>query len=166
MIYSVMTVPVVKQARCIFLLLCCCGCFFSGAQNTANYLEVKYTPLHFNLVNASELESRQVKASAFELLVVSRQAYSLYVSMLPSSSAFPVNLWGIRLRQVAPSEVVGNFQPFSLSYNSQLIAQGGKSNQDHVKTHTWTYDLLLEPVLYDVAPGTYSFSVLFTMTQP
>jgi hypothetical protein len=73
------------------------------------------------------------------------------------------NSLGVKLNS-APSGQTGNFNDIYLSTIDQLIIQGSSTTGTNL--HVWTYNLLLKPLGYTIKPGSYNFTLLFTMTQP
>lgn len=122
----------------------------------------------FSLSTAAALEANSTITNAFTIVNKSRGgAYSVYVKVSARSQStntpIPYNSLGVKLN-TAPTGQTGNFNNIYLSTFDQLILQGTGTTGNG--THTWRYNLLLKPLGYNIKPGSYNFTLLFTMTQP
>lgn len=131
-------------------------------------IDVTSSPINFNLNSANSLETQQIVPQALRISAdYWFNSYRVYAKVYSSSSStstpIPINLLGIKLRSVSPANSKANYNTLYLSTNNQLLiqAQGGWYGTDN-----WTYDMVLDPVGYGILPGTYNFTILFTMTQP
>jgi hypothetical protein len=144
------------------------GIVKSYAQNSNNYLQVAATNVSFSLNSVTALESTSTISNSFKVTCRSRNgAYSVYlkISARSQSTTTPIayNSLGVKLNS-APSGQTGNFNDIYLSTIDQLIIQGSTTSGNNL--HVWTYNLLLKPLGYTIKPGSYNFTLLFTMTQP
>ena len=140
----------------------------SQAQNSNNYMTVTPTSVSFSLTSATAIESNQSITNAFTIVNRSRNGtYSVYVKISARSQStttpIPYNSLGVKLN-TAPAGQTGNFNNIYLSTIDQLIIQGTATSGNG--THSWKYNLLLKPLGYSIKPGSYNFTLLFTMTQP
>jgi hypothetical protein len=152
----------------ITLILSGFGIVKSAAQNSNNYMTVTPTAVSFTLNTATALESNSTITNAFTIVNRSRNgAYSVYVKISARSQStttpIPYNSLGVKLN-TAPTGQTGNFNSIYLSTFDQLIIQGTTTSGN--ATHSWKYNLLLKPLGYSIMPGSYNFTLLFTMTQP
>lgn len=134
------------------------------AANSNNYLELTANHINFNLTSPASLENQQVVPNAITVKAVSnrRQNYTVQVSgsSMPSATPIPLNNLGIKLRTTSSTNYA-DYSPKFLTTTNQIIGSG---NSDGV-LDSYVYDLILSPIGYNIAPGTYSFTLLFTMTQ-
>ncbi len=140
----------------------------SAAQNASNYILLTPTNVGFNINSASALESTSTITNSFKVTCRSRNgAYSVYLKISARSQStntpIPYNSLGVKLNAAATGQT-GNFNDIYLSTIDQLIIQGTATSGTRV--HDWTYNLLLKPLGYNIKPGSYNFTLLFTMTQP
>lgn len=136
-------------------------------QNGNNYLDVASSIKNFNLNSVSALETEQVQSNAFSITVKSKSAsFSVYaiISFYNSSNGFilPGGMLNLKLNNVSPSRSA-NYNEIPISGGNQLIIQSSKTNNNKV---TYTFNLHFGPAGYEVPPGTYNATILFTMTQP
>lgn len=136
------------------------------SQNSNNKIQVSASATNFTMASASSLENAQTLTSAFTLAVFSKSGKcSIYgnvsASSTTSSTPMPASVLALQLNTISPA-MAANFNVIPLSLVNQLLFQSAnKFNEEDL-----TYNLILGPVGYDYAPGTYSFTILFTMTQP
>jgi uncharacterized transporter YbjL len=155
----------------VILLLICISTV--SAQNNKNYLQVTGASTGFNLTSTATLEAQQTNSNAFQVVVASKgsNTFSMYAKVSSSttstSTPMPASMLAVKLNSMSPT-LTANFNAISLSTNDQLIQQITTSNQfwNNNNTITFNYDLLAGPVGYNYAPGSYTFTLLFTMTQP
>jgi hypothetical protein len=139
----------------------------ASAQNKTNTLSLTTTSIDFNLSTYAQLETEQSIANAFSLSVSSASnTYHLYarVSGVSTGNTIPVSKMAI---QLVSSTVTANTIPvtgkISLSNTNQLLVSNSKK---FGTVDNLNYKLFFGPLGYDYAPGTYTFTILFTMTQP
>jgi hypothetical protein len=138
-----------------------------GAQDRDNFLALTANDIYFNLNTPGSLENQQVIPNAFTITVSSKQySYSISarVSRSSASTTTPIAITdlGLKLRGKSSSTAYAVYNIKFLADQDQTIAYDGKSNKDDF----YYYDLILKPIGYDKMPGTYSFTIMFTMTQP
>lgn len=138
-----------------------------GAQDRDNYLELTANNINFNLNTPISLETQQVIPNAFTITVSSKQySYSISarVSSYSASTSTPIaiNDLGLKLRNKSSTTAYADYNIKFLTNTDQRIAYDTKSNKDDY----YYYDLILNPIGYNKIPGTYSFTIMFTMTQP
>jgi hypothetical protein len=139
----------------------------AGAQDKDNFLALTANNINFNLNTPGSLENQQVVPNAITLTVSSKQySYSISarVSSFSASTSTPIavsNL-GLKLRSKSSTTAYADYNIKFLSDTDQMIAYDSKSNKDDF----YYYDLILNPIGYDKIPGTYSFTIMFTLTQP
>jgi len=136
------------------------------AQNANNNIVVSGQSTSWSLTSANNLENAQTLGNAILLTVQSKnKKCSIYAMVSASSTStstpMPASLLALQLLSIVPS-MSANFNAIPLSTSNQLLFQSSNS----FNLATLTYNLILGPVGYDYAPGTYSFTLLFTMTQP
>jgi hypothetical protein len=140
----------------------------TSAQNASNYILLTPTNVSFNIGTAAALEATTTITNSFKVTCRSRNGiYTVYLKISARSQStntpIPYNSLGVKLN-AAPTGVSGNFNEIYLSTIDQLIIQGPGTSGTRV--HDWTYNLLLKPLGYNIKPGSYNFTLLFTMTQP
>lgn len=150
------------------LIFCGFNIVKTSAQNNNNFITVTPSNVSFSLNSAAALEANSTITNAFTIVNKSRGgAYSVYVKISArsqsTSTPIPYNSLGVKLN-TAPAGQTGNFNNIYLSTFDQLIIQATATSGNG--THSWKYDLLLKPLGYSIMPGSYNFTLLFTMTQP
>ena len=141
-------------------------CITASGQNKNNYLLLTASNTGFTLTNASSIETQQVNTNAFQIAVTSKASstFSILAKVSSTTSStgtpLPASMLAVRLNSVSPT-VTANYNTIALSTTDQLLQQVTTTNSS-----TFNYDLLLGPVGYNYAPGTYNLTILFTMTQP
>jgi hypothetical protein len=141
----------------------------SFAQNSTNYLSLtsNVSPA-FTFTDATGLESTTTLSNAYTIKVRTKsQVASVFarISSWTTSTGYtplinPVSL----LFKSTTSTVYNNLNTNAItltSANQQLFKQGKKDAEN-----IFIYDMILNPVGYDFPPGSYSFTISFTMTQP
>lgn len=136
------------------------------AQNKNNYIQVTGVTTNYTLTSAAMLEAVQTLSNAITLDVISKTSRCSIYAMLSGSSTtsstpMPASLLALQLSSISPS-LPASFSVIPLSQSNQLLFQS-TSTFNH---ESLIYNLLLGPVGYNYLPGTYSFTILFTMTQP
>ena len=136
-------------------------------QNKNNNIELTAINTGFDLTNASALETQQVKTNAFQIIATSKSNNNFRIFAKVSSSTsstgtpLPASMLAVRLNSASPT-VTANFNTVTLSTIDQLLQQINTTSTPI----TFNYDLLAGPIGYTYAPGTYTLTMLFTMTQP
>jgi hypothetical protein len=137
------------------------------SQDYYNYLDVESSVTTFNLNTVAELETEQVQTNAFTITIRSRfDNFNVYASIYSnySSTGYVASSNGlaIKLRSVSPSRTA-NFNKVPITGSNQLIIQSTRTNNSSV---VYTYDMYVGPVGFDIPPGSFNATILFTMTQP
>lgn len=149
----------------VFGLLWCNTAF---AQDLNNYIQVDAnTNLNFILDDAADLESTQTIPNAISIKLRSRQdhcnvsaqitSFTYPFSFVPTAGLLALQ-WTSDNSNKDYSLITG---PILLSTMSQLLFVQKK----HPHIFTFNYNLLLYPTGYNMVPGSYNFTILFTMTQ-
>jgi hypothetical protein len=138
-----------------------------SAQNSTNNLTLAANSVNFSLTTYAHLENEQSIANALTVSVKSASnTYRMYVrvSAVSTGNTIPVSKLAI---QLTSSTVTANTFPatgkISLSTTDQQISS---NNKKFSGTDSYTYKLFLGAIGYDYPPGTYTFTILFSMTQP
>ena len=160
-----------KWERKVYLILLL-GIFFintSIAQNAQNYISISTLPLNFNLSTVYDLENIKTIQNAITLNIQSSQSSSVYLrvsnSTNTSGTPLPANKLSIQLSGFHISNVSAPVKnKIFLSTQNQLIIYD-KNKTDKKDGDFYYYNLFLEPIGYDYAPGNYTFTLLFTLTQ-
>lgn len=140
----------------------------SLAQDANNFLQVNTnTTLNFIFDDPSDIESPQIIPNAISIQVRSKDkscnisarlsAFTYPYSFVPSSSMIALH-WS---SDNSNKDYNLNPNPVYLTAMDQTLFSQNK----HPQTFTYNYNLLLEPAGYNMVPGNYSFTILFTMTQ-
>lgn len=156
-----------KLYQILILGICLIG--VSTAQNADNYISVSTLPLQFNLATVYDLENTKIIQNAITLNIKSRQSSSVYLrvsnSTNTSGTPLPANKLSIQLSGFDISNVSAPVtNKIFLSTQDQLIIYD-KNKTDKKDGDFYYYNLFLEPIGYDYAPGNYTFTLLFTLTQ-
>jgi hypothetical protein len=136
-------------------------------QNADNYLAVVSSLKTFSFNSASTLEAEQIQTNAFAITVKSRNnSFYVYANISNFSSTpgyvLPSDMLSIKLNTVVPSRTA-NFTKIPVTAGNQLIIQGIRTN---TSTVTYNYNMYIGPLGFDVPPGTFTATIVFTMTQP
>jgi len=140
----------------------------SLAQDANNFLQVNTNAtLNFIFDDPSDIESPQIIPNAISIQVRSKDkscnisarlsAFTYPYSFVPSSSMIALN-W---TSDNSNKKFNLNPNPVYLNAMDQLLFSQNK----HPQIFTYNYNLIFQPAGYDMVPGTYSFTILFTMTQ-
>ncbi|HRO43833.1 MAG TPA: hypothetical protein PL009_13435 [Flavipsychrobacter sp.] len=143
-------------------------CCTSLAQNDDNFLQVNTnTTLSFIMDEPSDIETTQTLQNAISVQVRSKKddcsisakltSFSYPTSYVPSSSMIALD-W---VSDNSNKDYNLNTGPISLTTMDQTIF----SQKKHPHTFTYNYNLLFYPSGYNMVPGNYNFTILFTMTQ-
>lgn len=131
---------------------------------------------NFQVNTTTALEAVTTTASAFSFSINSRNRdYNLYAGIVangfvPSSVNFDVLPFEVKLRSVTGVSTAGGINgeiqllEYPPTYGTLAL---NATRTGNTRTAVWTYDLILNPVGYAVAPGTYNFtvSVMYTDVQ-
>lgn len=140
----------------------------SSAQNQDNFLQVNAnTTLNFIIDDPQDIETTQTLQNAIAIQVRSKKdnciitaklnAFTYPPSFMPNSSMLALD-W---TSDNSNKEYELNTNPVSLETVDKVLFKQKK----HPHTFTYNYDLLLSPTGYQMVPGTYNFTILFTMTE-
>jgi hypothetical protein len=160
----------IKSKYFIFFLslsYCLVCSHLSYGQNNTNNLVLTTGTLNFNLSTYSQIETEQSIANAFTVGVKSGSStYHLYVRVSGTSASNPIPVNKLSL-QLTSSTLNANTtaSPAKISLTT-VNQQLGVNTKKFSGTDTYIYKLFFGPVTYDYPPGTYTFTVLFSMTQP
>lgn len=139
------------------------------AQNSTNYLDlVINTPLNFVLDNTSELENNATLSNALRINIKSGSKACYVYAKLNSitgntSTPLTTGFFAIKFKSASHSNYSNlNTQDIVLTYSNQLLFQQVKTSSER----SYYYDFKLYDIGYEYNPGTYGFTVQFTMTQP
>lgn len=150
-------------SQLIILTICCLFGLVCGAQsaNSNNYLELNASSINFDLGTTASLENKQVIQNAITLKVVSNRGKNYMVQV--SGSVTPTAPGLLNKMGLQVSSTSANYTGSRLIYLTAANQQigGGSSNG----TDFYYMNLILAPLKYDIAPGTYTFTLQFTMTQ-
>jgi len=152
----------------ILVLFCFLSSFSSFAQNDDNFLSVNTnSTLNFIFDEPSDLETTQTLPNAISVQVRSKKdacnisakitSFSYPMSFIPSSGMVALD-W---VSDNSNKDYNLNTGAITLSTFDQTIF----SQKKHPHTFTYNYNLLFYPAGYNMVPGNYSFTILFTMTQ-
>lgn len=138
----------------------------SFCQDIYNNLAISSTLKNFNLNSVTTLENEQIQTNAFAITILSRHNnFSVYasISFYSSSNGYvlPSGMLSIKLNTVVPSRTA-NFNDIPITGGNQLIIQGARTGTQAV---TYRYNMNVGPMGFDVPPGTFNTTILFTMTQ-
>ena len=147
--------------------LCCLFIYYGKAQNSSNYISATANTTNFNLSTANSLETEQTLSNAFTLDITSMNGpYSAYIRVFSTNSSsatpIPANMLAVQLNNYRCTRCSFTTAKIPLSQTDQQLIQGTKKSSGD----SYYYDLILAPIGYNYAPGTYTFTILFTMTQP
>jgi hypothetical protein len=153
------------------------GCLLTGTnaytQDNDNYVDLDMYVSSSSTFNSAELlENAITVPNALRLRVETEDDHGFIYAAIPTgiktynNQTIPTSLISLKLnntncnsgqqRQVIRTEIPMSTTP------QLLFQQGRKSNY----TADWYYDVILDPIGYGYAPGTYNFTLQFTMTQP
>lgn len=142
---------------------------FSVAQNADNYISVSTLPLNFYLSTAYDLENIKTIQNAITLNIQSNKSSRVYIrvsnSTTNSGTPMPANKLSMQLSGFDISNVSAPVtNKIFLSTQDQLLIYD-KNKTDKKLGDFYYYNMFLEPIGYDYAPGNYNFTLLFTLTQ-
>ena len=140
----------------------------SVAQNSDNFLQINTNAtLNFIFDDPSDIESTQTIQGALSVQVRSKKDNCVISAKLssfthPASYVNNTNMialdWTSDNSNKDDNLITG---PIALTTMNQTLFNQKK----HPNTFTYNYNLLLYPNGYNMVPGNYSFTILFTMTQ-
>jgi len=139
-------------------------------QNDDNNITISSVPLNFNLASTFSLENEQVINNALTIRVESKKNYNVFVriSNMTNTSGTPIPPNMLSMQLSGSDESSQSFPVTTriyLSQTNQLIITD-KNRAANKTGDSFFYDYYFGPLGYDYAPGIYTFTLLFTMTQP
>jgi hypothetical protein len=139
-------------------------------QNDDNNITISSVPLNFNLASTFSLENEQVINNALTIRVESKKNYNVFVriSNMTNTSGTPIPPNMLSMQLSGSDESSQSFPVTTriyLSQTNQLII-ADKNRAANKTGDSFFYDYYFGPLGYDYAPGIYTFTLLFTMTQP
>lgn len=152
----------------LFLFFIMCS-LFSFGQSSSNYLAVSNTTLAFSLNTATKLENDQTLSNAITLTEkTGAKSCSVYVEL--SSWSYPASaspgFSPLYLDLASKTSTTATSVASSTNVNSynSLLFQQPKSGT----LYTFKYNLRMKALGYSngFTPGHYTYTLLFTMTQP
>jgi hypothetical protein len=162
-----------KPSRYLQILICLMILFIchrSYAQSSSNYLQFNLlSSLNFHLSTASDFENDQTINSAFSLSIKCKNNSSVYVKLYSWThpSGFTPPYCPIQVdytSDTSPNATNIATSPVTVTSSDQLLFKQGKTKGR--SPYYFYYNLKMLAVGYDYVPGTYSFTLMFTMTQP
>lgn len=155
----------------LLLFICFVSFYANGsAQNDRNQIILSSVPLNWTLSTPAQLENEQQISNAFTITALSNNArgYSVFVRISnmtnTSGTPMPASMNKFQLyNQAASTGSLPVTAKITLSQTDQLIITD--SDKTNNTGDSFYYNAFIGPVGYDYAPGTYTFTVLFTMTQ-
>jgi hypothetical protein len=156
----------------LLLLTALVSFYFNGyTQNSRNQILLTSAPLTWNLATTTQLESEQQINNALTITAHSNNAagYNVYVRVSnmtnTSGTPMPASMNKFQLyNQSSSSGAAPVTAKITLSQTDQLIISD--IDRTNNSGDIFYYNAFFGPVGYNYAPGTYTFTVLFTMTQP
>jgi hypothetical protein len=123
-------------------------------------------PLVFTYTSAHELLERKVLPNAFEVKVKAKNSYNIYANIqaaTPSVGEFMNNLFLLRLVSMTSQTATVAATEIELSEQPKMLFMQPAKMQG-MEDVSFLYDVILKPVTTFVKPGSYSFSIIFTIT--
>jgi|GEM_PF-981951 len=140
-----------------------------GGGGDKNYLEVDlHSSINFTVSQPSHFENTQTINNAIKLKFKTKDSDCSVFAKISSyntpqganSNVIPIEL---EMRSNDSKKAMSVMtQPLQLTLYDQLLFKNKKENS----TNNFFYDVRLMPLGYDYPEGQYSFTILFTMTQP
>jgi len=161
----------------LFIFFFICGiALYSGkayaqVANPDNNLSLTVNqPLIFSYNFADELVHDKIINNALELKVRSAQYNTnIYANLSLTGgdiSQFTQQI-SLRLRnKTSISAAAGSNTDIYLGNAPALLFYQPRMVDNTTPYYSFYYDVVMHPFTYQVRPGTYNFSILFTMTQP
>lgn len=145
-------------------------CTTAYSQNDDNNITITSAPLNFLLNSTFSLENEQVINNALTIRVESKKNYNVFVrvSNMTNTTGTPIPPNKLSMQLSGSDESSQSFPVTTriyLSQTDQLIISD-KNRAANKTGDYFYYDYYLGPLGYDYAPGNYTFTLLFTMTQP
>lgn len=138
-------------------------------QNSTNYLQVSSTTLSFALNTAAKLEADQTISNAITLTEkTSSKSCSVYVQMYswtyPSSASPTFSPLYLDFASKTSTTATSVASSTNVGTANSLLFQQAKSGT----LYTFKYNLRMAALGYSngFTPGHYTYTLLFTMTQP
>lgn len=138
-----------------------------------NYIQLYITANpDFELNTTALLESPQTIANAFYIAVASKRNHATVYAAIPSNitsaTATPMPVSTISLRYnhtTCPGGQQMSIRSSDIAMNTTptFLFQQGKKNK---LIAYWYYDIKIPAIGYNYAPGSYHFTIQFTITQP
>jgi hypothetical protein len=139
------------------------------AQNSTNYLTVNpYNPITKTYTSTLDMETDQTFAYAYIVQVVAKttachvyakvSSYTGPAGYVPSG--YPIVLQFVSNTGNDASNITTG--DITLTASDQVLFQEGKHNQQN----SYYYNGVLKAPNYALKPGSYTWTVMFTMTQP
>jgi hypothetical protein len=142
-----------------------------SSQDANNRITITSSPISWSLTTAAQLETEQQLSNAITLHTYSsfNQGYRVYVRISnmtnTSGTPMPASMNKIQLfNQLSSNQVTAVTAKITLSQTNQLLITD--ANRTNNTGDLFYYTAFFGPVGYDYGPGTYTFTVLYTMTQP
>ena len=124
------------------------------------------TPLVFTYVSADELLERKVLPNAFEIKVKAKSSYNVYANIqtaTPGGLEFLNDFFLLRLVSMSSQTATVTGAEVALSTQPKvLFMQPAKVNG--MEDVSYYYDVIAKPVTTFIKPGSYNFSIIFTIT--
>ncbi len=159
--------------RLIYFIVLFAGCGQLKAQNADNHMVVQAnTALNFMITSPADLETEQVLPNAIKLSVKSKQVGCSIFARLSNftapagyySASSPLALeWSF---DTSNKDYDLNKNKISLSASDVFLFSQKKKVGGGNDDFDYYYNLILDAPGYNFVPGTYNFTILFTMTQP
>ncbi|MBS1687274.1 MAG: hypothetical protein JSS96_01015 [Bacteroidetes bacterium] len=147
------------------------GTSYAQAANPDNNITLTVNqPLVFSYNFADELVHDKIINNALELKVRSAQyntnIYATLSLIGGDISQFAQQI-SLRLRnKTSISAATGSANTDIYLANTPVLLFYQPRMIDNTPYYSFYYDVVMHPFTYQVRPGTYNFSILFTMTQP
>ncbi|MGN6569732.1 MAG: hypothetical protein ACTHJ0_17355 [Flavipsychrobacter sp.] len=155
----------------LFIICLCNPGAFAQAANPDNNLGLTVNqPLIFSYNFADELIHDKIINNALELRIRAAQyntnVYATLVMAGTDITDFSKQI-SLRLRNktsISATAGAANNDVYLLNTPALLFYQPRMT--DNAPYYSFYYDLVMHPFTNQVRPGTYNFSIIFTMTQP
>ena len=153
---------------CLLLLLC----INAHSQNQSNYIQINLnSTLNFLITSPNNIESDQTIQNALTIQVMSKASNcSIYARLnnltYPSGFTVPSPFLKIDWTNDNSNKDYNLITaPIALNSTDQLLFSQ-KKMPSASNYYSYYYNLILSPPTYALVPGSYSFNILFTMTEP
>jgi hypothetical protein len=156
----------------LLLLIVSFSFYLTGSsQDVNNRISITSAPISWSLTTAAQLETEQQISNAITLHTYSsnNSGYRVFVRISnmtnTSGTPMPASMNKMQLfNQNSSNQVTAVTTKITLSQTNQLLITD--ANRTNNTGDLFYYTAFFGPVGYDYAPGTYTFTVLYTMTQP